>query len=151
MGRPLKIAKQETGGTLHDVGIPGGAYQLGVVGGDTTIAGYQVVVRVKIGANAEADGYILRQKGRHKFRVSDGTHEGTCTLVDLADGALTADTMTISFTDAGSSLQRASRISNRFIWNFSNDRFYASMEQTDGSTAITAGPGNQPIVQVNAA
>lgn len=139
MGRPLKVAKQETGGTYHDLAIPSiASNELGAIGGDPTLTGYQVIVRVKIGANAEADGWILRQKGRSKFYVTDGTNFGTCTLADLNDAALTNDTMTITVTDSGSSAFRLKRISNKFAWDFSNVRYFVSM------TTTAAAPGNPP-------
>jgi len=137
MGRPLKIAKQESGGTYHDLAIPSIAgSELGAVGGNHALTGYQVVIRVQIGANAESDGYIIRQKGRSKFYVTDGVNFGTCTLADLADAALTNDTMTITLTDSGSSAFRAKRISNKFVWDFSDVRYFVSM------TTTAAAPGN---------
>lgn len=185
MGRALKIAKQDTSNNLHDLSIPGGSHAVGAIGGNTAITGYQIVVRVKIGTVAEANGYIIRQKGKKKFLVADttgvtagsfivGNHYvitalgntnwaaigadptaavgaiftatgvgsgtgtadtiGVCTLADLANGALTANTMTISFTDPASTVVRASRISNRYVWDFSNVRYFASMTNVDSVT-----------------
>lgn len=67
MGRPLKIAKSAT----IDTGFPQTAS--GVVGGNTGIAGNQVLARVKIGTQTEANGYIIRQKGKKKFLVASTT------------------------------------------------------------------------------
>lgn len=67
MGRPLKIAKSAT----VDTGFPQTAS--GVVGGNTGISGSQVLCRVKIGDQTEGNGYILRQKGKKKFLVANGT------------------------------------------------------------------------------
>jgi len=67
MGRPLKTAKNN--GTV-DTGFVSG---IGVVGGNTGQAGNQVLARVKIGAQAEANGYIIRQKGKRKFLVGSTT------------------------------------------------------------------------------
>jgi hypothetical protein len=96
MGRPLKIKKADqtgnpaTGGI--DIGFPNfgsltnpvynstntlsAADFLGVVGGSNTVdsATYPTVqVRVFITGFAEADGYIIRQKGSHKYLVGDIT------------------------------------------------------------------------------
>lgn len=68
MGRPLKIAKNN--GTV-DVGFASATS--GIVGGNTGQSGYQVLARVKIGSQTEANGYIIRQKGKNKFLVASTT------------------------------------------------------------------------------
>ena len=183
MGRPLKIKKA----AATDIGfnnpgddssprIPSGELYFGQVGGDTYRAtGDNPVTscRVKIGTVAEAEGYIIRQKGATKYLVADATGVtagsfitgntyiitalgntdftlvggpssaavgttfvatgagagtgtvdtiGTCVLADLADAALTADTMTVTYGDEGSSLVRIKRMTNKYAINFSNDR-----------------------------
>ena len=184
MGRPLKIKKSAT----TDIGfnnpgddssprIPSGELYFGQVGGDTSLSSGDNPVttcRVKIGTVAEADGYIIRQKGSTKYLVADTTGVsdgslivgnnyvitsvgntdwvaaganpgfgvgsefeattvggagtgtantiGTCVLADLADAALTADTMTVTYGDEGSSLVRIKRMTNKYAINFSNDR-----------------------------
>jgi hypothetical protein len=55
---------------------------IGGVGGLTSDAGLQIRPTVKVGTNAAASGSIIAQKGTHKFRVTDGTNTGTCTLVN---------------------------------------------------------------------
>ena len=88
MGRPLKIKKS----TTSDIGfnaqagltapvLPSPVFDssteyLGVVGGSNTVdtATYPTVkCRVFITGFAEADGYIIRQKGSHKYLVGDIT------------------------------------------------------------------------------
>ena len=88
MGRPLKIKKS----TTIDIGYPAfgdlvdpvynsantlnSTQFLGVVGGNNTVdtAAYPTVkVRVYITGQAEADGYIIRQKGSHKYLVGSTT------------------------------------------------------------------------------
>jgi len=96
MGRPLKIKKViETGGSTGvDIGFNGlltldvpvtpsstwntDTEYLGVVGGTQpptiATATYPIVkVRVFVTGFAEADGYIIRQKGARKFLVADAT------------------------------------------------------------------------------
>jgi len=95
MGRPLKIKKIiETGNPGVDIGFNGlltltnpvtpspiwntDTEYLGVVGGTQpptlATATYPIVkVRVFITGFAEADGFIIRQKGAHKFLVADAT------------------------------------------------------------------------------
>jgi hypothetical protein len=95
MGRPLKIKKIiETGGAGKDIGFNGlltltnpvtpsavfdtDTEYLGVVGGTqpptVATAAYPIVkVRVFVTGFAEADGFIIRQKGSRKFLVADAT------------------------------------------------------------------------------
>jgi hypothetical protein len=95
MGRPLKIKKIiESGGNGKDIGfnalasltvpvLPSPVWDsateyLGVVGGTQpptiATAAYPIVkVRVFVTGFAEADGYIIRQKGSRKFLVADAT------------------------------------------------------------------------------
>jgi len=119
MGRPLKIAKSNT----IDTGFnnPSG---YGVVGGNTSLTVPTVLCRVKIGANAEADGYIIRQKGARKFLVSDGTNTGICSLANLADGTLTDDTMTVNITKVDTTTTRLAKFSNHFGIDFSSNGYY---------------------------
>ena len=105
MGRPIKSIK--TGGATVGYNNAAG---YGIVGGNTGTGGNQIVARVKIGANAEANGFIVRQKGARKFLVSDGTNTGVCVLANTADGSLANDTMTITATLADASTVRLSKI-----------------------------------------
>jgi hypothetical protein len=95
MGRPLKIKKIiETSGAGKDIGFnallsltnpvapspiwDNATEYLGVVGGTqpptVATANYPVVkVRVFVTGFAEADGFIIRQKGSRKFLVADAT------------------------------------------------------------------------------
>ncbi len=95
MGRPLKIKKIIEGSDLgKDIGfnalasliapvLPSPVFDsateyLGVVGGTQpptlATANYPIVkCRVFVTGFAEADGYIIRQKGSHKFMVADST------------------------------------------------------------------------------
>ena len=68
MGRPLKTTKAS--GTV-DTGYFN--YPPGVTGGNTGQTGNQVLARVKIGTQTEANGYIIRQKGKNKFLVGSVT------------------------------------------------------------------------------
>ena len=68
MGRPLKTAKNNA---TVDYGYASATS--GVVGGNTGQSGYQVLARVKIGSQTEANGYIIRQKGKNKFLAGSVT------------------------------------------------------------------------------
>lgn len=68
MARALKTQKSNT----VDSGFPWvDTYNIGVVGGNTSLSGAQIKVRVKFLDDSEADGYIIRQKGAKKFLVTD--------------------------------------------------------------------------------
>jgi hypothetical protein len=68
MARALKTQKSNT----VDTGFPWqDLYNIGVVGGNTSLTGAQIKVRVKFIGDSEADGYIIRQKGAKKFLVTD--------------------------------------------------------------------------------
>jgi len=142
MGRPLKIAKSAT----TDNGFPWvDTYNIGCVGGDTSLTGSQVKVRVKIGANAEADGYIIRQKGASKYLVTDGTNTGVCTLEDEADGSLNDDGMTVTIIRPDSGTERLARFTNRYGINFSGTRYALSMTDIADDTEIKAGTAQVTI------
>jgi len=190
---------------------PGSATEYeGVVGGSNTVdsANYPTVkCRVRITGFAEEDGYIITQKGAHKFLVggttartalvsgtayritvvgdtnwtaygvtgtptvgqiftataalgSTGTGRvnavGVCILADEADTTLTSGNMNITFTLNDSTARRISKLTNKFILDFTggstyaatsvvNDVRYAANFFTDEGTVIksgTTGSGN---------
>lgn len=171
MGRPLKIKKTLT----KDIGYP--AFDVlenpvypvtvaatefyGVVGGDdsagtlATAAYPTVKIRVKIGANAEADGSIIRQKGAIKYLVTDGTNTGICTLADLDDAALTPNTMTITMDEGDSTPKRISKLTNKWALDYTGGPGYSAAAVVQriryvanffdgGSTAQKSGTRNVP-------
>jgi len=95
---------------------------IGGVGGNTNQATPTIQPTVKIGSNSAASGYIIAQKGAHKFRVTDGSHTGICTLVNLATPTV-ANTMSIIVTKADSTTFRASRITNKFVYDFAGNKY----------------------------
>lgn len=129
MGRPIKIAK--LAGTGYENGEG-----LGIVGGNTALVGTQIKCSVKIGANAEADGYIIRQKGARKYLVADGpidpvtnlpsigTNVGTCALADVADGSLADGDMTITVTKFDASTARLAKFGDSFGSDFDGTGYY---------------------------
>lgn len=137
MGRPLKTAK----GAGIDIGYD---QPYGVVGGNTGIAGTQILCRVKIGANAETNGWILRQKGARKFLVTDGVNIGICSLVDLANGTLTADTMTVTVTDVGATTHRLAKFGDSFGVSFAGQGYIL----TFGAAAVAPAGSPYPVATV---
>ena len=114
----LKIAGINNG-VPTDRSSPGG---IGGVGGLTSLSGNQIQPTVKIGSASAASGSIIAQKGMHKFRVTDGTTTGTCTLVNLATPTV-ANTMSIVVTKSDASTFQASRITNKFVYDFAGNKY----------------------------
>ena len=57
-------------------------YHIGGVGGKSSNGGLQITSQVNLPGGSSTVGSIVAQKGAHKFRVTDGTRTGTCTLVN---------------------------------------------------------------------
>ena len=142
MGRPLKIAKSATIDTGYS--NPSG---YGVVGGDTGIAATQVLCQVKIGSNAEAPGYIIRQKGNRKYLVTDGVNTGVCVLADLATGTLTDNTMTVEITKLDTSTARLAKFGDSFGIDFTGTGYYLTF---NAAAAVPPG-GIYEVAQVASA
>jgi len=69
---------------------------------------------------------------------------GTCTLADTANGALANNTMTITCTKQTSATFRAKRITNKFVWDFSDNKYRVSAS----SAATSPADGKIEIVNV---
>jgi hypothetical protein len=138
MGRPLKIAKYNSSNSqLLDIGYPNAGSTdnsfsdtgPGVVGGDNTTTGQDsltIKARVKIGTNSEANGYIVRQKAKHRFLVTDGTNTGVCTLADTDNASLEDDTMTVTVTTADTSTYRLQSLTNKWGVGFNSTKYLLS-------------------------
>ena len=231
MGRPLKIKEisetsynSSTGANPGvDIGYPNfgsltnpvynsadtlnAAEFLGVVGGSNTVdsAAYPTVkCRVYI-ANiaAEEDGYIIRQKGSHKYLVGGTTSRtalisgnayriitvgdtdwasygvtgsaavgtiftatatlantgtgavnavGVCVLSSEADGALTEGNMNITFTLSDSTAVNVSKLTNKFMRDWTNFQNAAGTALTSyASTGNNVGVVNYTLEGVDVA
>ena len=149
MGRPVKIKESAT----VDVGFnnPAGGQFYGVVGGTDTLSTYDyptLKVRVKIGGNSEADGYIIRQKGASKYLVSDGSNEGVCVLANTADSSLANDTMTITAQDSGSTEFRIKRMSNKFCLDFSDNRYLMNFFDINAGVEKSGAEGSTTTIEL---
>ena len=151
MARPLKIAKSST----IDIGFPNDETTdngftgngIGVVGGDDV--SLNIVVRVKIADNDEADGYILRQKGKRKFLVTDGDNVGTCVLADTDDDELADDTMTITVTNDEEDSFRLSTITNKWGVDFNETKYVLSFFSTAAAGTVPGTAYAQVAVENN--
>jgi hypothetical protein len=149
MGRPLKIAKYDSSNSqLLDTGYPNNGTTdnsfndsaPGVVGGNQATTGQDsltIKARVKIGSNAEANGYIVRQKAKHRFLVTDGTNTGVCTLADTNNSSLADDTMTVTVTTADTNTHRLQSLTNKWGVSFAGTKYLLAFNN-NGVVAGTA-------------
>jgi hypothetical protein len=94
----LKIA-HSSGGELRDLNVSPtivNGTNVGGTGGLTSITGQQIQPQVFVTGGSSTTGSILTQKGARRFRVTDGTLTGSCTLVNNPN--LTAGQMNILVT-----------------------------------------------------
>lgn len=141
MGRPIKTTKTST----VDTGFSNPA-GYGIVGGDTAIAVNQIECTVKIGANPESTGFIIRQKGMTKYLVTDGTNTGICVLSDSAAGSLADGEMTVEITKLDTTTANLAKFSNHYGYDFTGQGYYLSF----GSAAAVPVGGIFEVAQVAA-
>jgi hypothetical protein len=81
--------------------------------GAPTASGNEIKVQFNAG-NGSTPGYIVKQVGSKRFKVSNagGTDTGTCVLVDKASAAIASGEMTITVDDGGTPRQ-VTKISGR--------------------------------------
>ena len=106
MGRPVK---SDVAGTL--------------VFGDyaTTAAGIKVSAQIP-GESTAAAGYIVKQVGSRRYRITTGAGTGVCTLVSsiTADGQV----VMLGYTNAGADVSVAiKRLNKRVATDFSGNRY----------------------------
>jgi len=150
MGRPMKTSHNSDVDTGYN-NPAGSSNTYGIVAGDTAQTNPTTLVRVKVGGNIEADGFIIRQKGARKYLVEDASgNQGTCQLVDLADGVLTDNTMTVTVTLDDLSTVRMERIKgSHHGLDFSGNPYFLSFNTA--YPADTYGAQPYPIVTVESA
>ena len=224
MGRPLKIAISTTRDNAYNnpgddskPRTPSGELYYGVVGGNVGLSSItNPVLETRIrptggSITAEAEGFIVKQKGAKKYLVSrldataidpqnavvgsqlrivnvgdtdwkamgatgggtiaagliftvlaaapagtSGTaaEGGVCTLANEADGALSTGSMTVTYTDVGSSAVRLERFSNKHGISFAGNpvllNFFNILDDTVaiGGSGSSASPSTRDLVQV---
>jgi len=131
----LKVAHKQTNGTLTDQKVRPTLTNGTTIGGTagqsqsiTTTGVKTIAVTYNTTANAQVTtGYIIRQKGIRKFLVANaasvGTSVETVTLVNKAAGALAAAQARITCYNTSNAAFTASRITNKFVYDFSGNRY----------------------------
>lgn len=144
MAKGFKIAHIQSDGTTVDQNISTTVTSLGGVGGipqwitTTGVKTVKVQFRDSTGI-LHTNAYIISQKGATKFLVANavGAVEGhtqsnasitTCTIAagsDAANGtpSSSASTMSITGYDTSSTLFYASRITNKYVYDQSNNKY----------------------------
>jgi hypothetical protein len=160
MGRPLKIKESTTIdigfnalSTLTNPVLPTGFANtdfIGVVGGANTSVATTAYPVVACSANINGAGnvaaFIITQKGATKYLVGEtgnASNSSICILANVANAAnLTANTMSITFSFDGNAanVTNVSRLSNKFVWDYSTPptRFAANFFET-GNTISKSG------------
>jgi hypothetical protein len=144
MARGLKISHERSDGTLVDQRVSTTISSIGATGGRPQWVTVQGVKTVKVqfrdaGGILHANAYIIAQKGSKQFLVANAvgateshTHSNAsvtvCTLAagaDAANGAPAsgASTMSIAGYTTASAAFYASRISNKFVFDQSGNRY----------------------------
>ena len=104
-------------------------YHIGGTGGLIGQSGQQIAPVVYLMGSSQTTGSILFQKGAHKFRVTDGTYVGTATLVN--SGTLAPGQMYILVTKADTTTFYASRITNKFVYDFFGNKYRYHLAPAD--------------------
>jgi hypothetical protein len=114
MGRPLNIDR---------------------LGGDTTQTGLQLQVKAKVSSIvAVGNCSVIQQKNQYSFRCMNGTGiKHICRLVDKTIGNVLLGEMTITATPAAGPAFRIKKVTNRFCWDFNNNRFRWTFGAASGS------------------
>lgn len=144
MAKGLKISHERSDGTLVDQVVSTTISSIGATGGRPqwiTVSGVKTVKVQFRDADGilHANAYIIAQKGARQFLVANAvgaieshTHSNasvtTCTLAAGADAAngtpsSSASTMSIAGYTTASAAFYASRITNKFVWDQSNNRY----------------------------
>ena len=89
----------------------------------------------QIGANAEGEGFIVKQRSSSKCRVTVGANTGVCTLVNKAIGSLGADEMIIQGFTSGMNAVNLRKITSRLAYDWDNNKYTWSV-QDDSTTTI---------------
>jgi hypothetical protein len=82
-------------------------YHYGGVGGLSSDGGLQITAQVNLPGGSSSIGSIIAQKGAHKFRVTDGTRTGVCTLVNSPSPATGQMNILITLNSAAANIAAA--------------------------------------------
>lgn len=101
------------------------------------VGGTQIRVECHTGNGAVDTGYITAQKGTNKFKVTDGTTEKDCRLVNKATAAL-ADGEMVAFGTNGSTGERITlkKLFNRTAVDYNNNRYTWEVQDDSTETII---------------
>jgi len=128
-------------------------YHVGGVGGLTSDTGLQIQPQVYLTGGSSTTGSIVAQKGAHKFRVTDGTRTGDCTLVNSPN--LTAGQMNILITlNTGTASVAAANVaggatSTYVTWGSTPTGIYATPRVGDYIIGFAGNAGVARVTAIN--
>jgi hypothetical protein len=148
MGRSLKIRKTNPDVSGPDDLVDAGYNNLyGVVGGNTGQSNVgarpQITCSIRLPGRPPSLGSIIRQKGTRKFLVQeliDPTQQGTCVLVNKAQGALLPGEMSISLTTFSNGAQFLAALRNHYGYDFNGTGYI--LQFASAGAAAAAPPGS---------
>ncbi len=85
--------------------------------GPPTAGGNEIKVQFFNGT-ASVPGWIVKQTGSKRFKVTDGTETKTCYLVDEASADLAAGEMTITVKNDAGTAKRVKKLAGRKLTHF---------------------------------
>jgi hypothetical protein len=99
--------------------------------------GTQLRVAAHTGNGAVDTSYIIAQKGTNQFRVTDGTTELECRLVDKATGSVLLGEMVIFGTAAGvNDRLPIKKLFNRTATDFDGNRYSWEIQNDSTQTLL---------------
>ena len=113
--------------------------------GTPTPAGNEIKVQFHNGTGSVA-GWIIKQVGAKRFKVTDGSEIKVCSLVDKASAAIAAGEMTITINDGGTARQ-VTKIAAKKVtldtgttinWDFTGTGDVVEMEEAGDDATIDA-------------
>ena len=113
MGRPLNIDK---------------------LAGSTAQGGKQLLVKAKLATGSAGNASLLQQKNQYSFKVllASNSAVGICRFVDKSTGSLLVGEMNLTVTPASGPTFRAKKITYKFVWDFSGNRYRWSFDPETG-------------------
>lgn len=108
------------------------------LGGLTSNTGKQISVRARVTTTHRAAS-LMKQKNQYSFHIEDSTGEkGICRLVNKANGSLLAGEMNLVATPAVGPTFRLKKITNRFCWDFTGNRYRWAFDPASGKVVVTS-------------
>jgi hypothetical protein len=108
-------------------------------GGIVSKADLQLEVKANLSGTPNVTAGLVQQKKQRTFRVEDSVgNKALCTFVDKAPAACLEGEMSMRITPAVGPTFYVKRITNRYVWDFSNVRYTWAFNATTGKVVAEA-------------